>query len=369
MRLLDQMARLGRPGRNLAARLDLLGFAGVGYYLHRLRDQRRYSRFYKGARDAVYDQIWREAATAVGAQATQLGPGQFELSRGGAKTRVDGRAVALDDPDTLRRAMDKTLAHRLLADAKVTVSEHVEFHFGDQAPARAFLEQADGPCVVKPAAGTGGGHGVTAGIARPEELRRACTYAARDTDRLLIERQAPGPVYRLLLLDGELLDVVRTTPERLTGDGRSTISKLMRTENHRRAAAFGTAGLAVLGVDLDLALTLEQGGLSFSSVLGAGQSVPIRSITNGSGPERCETYTAPLADSIKEEARAGAETLGLRLAGVDVITPDPTRPLREVGGVLNEVNGRPGLHYHYVVADPEQATRVAIPVLERLLSE
>jgi hypothetical protein len=32
------------------------------------------------------------------------------------------------------------------------------------------------------------------------------------------------------------------------------------------------------------------------------------------------------------------------------------------------VNGTPGLHHHYLVADAERATRVAIPVLERLLS-
>lgn len=369
MQPLDLMARLGRPGRGLSARLDLLGFAGPGYYLRRLRDQRRYSRFRDGARDALYERIWREAAAAVGAQATSIGPGQLELSRDRKKTQVDRRTVSLDGADTLRLAGDKTEAHRLLMNAKVTVPEHAEFRFSDQAPAQEFMERIGGPCVVKPAAGTGGGHGVTAGIANPDDLRRACTYAARATDRLLIERHAPGPVYRLLLLDGELLDVVRCTPEKLTGDGRSRISELMREENTRRVAAFGAAGLALLGLDLDLALTLEHAGLSLASVPDAGRSFSIRTITNNSAPERCETYTGPIADSIKEEARAGAETVGLRLAGVDVITPDPTRPLREVGGAVNEVNGRPGLHYHYLVADPKRATPVAIPILERLLSD
>jgi D-alanine-D-alanine ligase-like ATP-grasp enzyme len=369
MRLLDHMARLGRPGRGLSARLDLLGFAGPGYYLRRLRDHRSYSRFPARARDALYERIWRDAAAAVGAQAKSLGPGQLELSRDGATTRVDRRAVSLDGSDTLHLALDKAEGHRLLVEAGVTVPEHAEFRFGDQAPAREFMAGIGTPCVVKPAAGTGGGHGVTAGIASPDDLRRACTYAARATDRLLIERQAPGPVYRLLLLEGELLDVVRCTPERLTGDGRSPISALIRAENARRVAAFGTAGLALLGLDLDLALTLEHAGLSLASVPGAGRSVSIRTITNSSAPEQCETYTGPIADSIKEEARAGAEAVGLRLAGVDVITPDPTRPLREVGGAVNEVNGRPGLHYHYLVADPERATPVAIPILERLLNE
>jgi hypothetical protein len=34
-----------------------------------------------------------------------------------------------------------------------------------------------------------------------------------------------------------------------------------------------------------------------------------------------------------------------------------------------EVNGTPGLHYHYEVFNAEQATAVAVPLLERLLVE
>jgi D-alanine-D-alanine ligase-like ATP-grasp enzyme len=369
MRLLERLAGTGRAGRALAARLDLLGAAGAGFYLRRVRDQRRFATLGEETRNSFYERIWREAALTVGAEAVSLGPGLLELSRDGRRARVFQQTVALDDAVTLRVALDKALVHRLLVDAQVTVPEHVEFRFGDPEAALAFLARAGGPCVVKPAAGTGGGHGTTAGITRPEELMRARIHAARGSDRLLVERQAAGAVYRLLLLEGELLDVVRSTPARLSGDGRSTIAELMREENERRVAARGAAGLGRLGVDLDLVLTLERAGLSFSSVPAAGQAVAIRTITSDSGAERCETYTGPLADAILVEARAAAEAVGLALAGVDVITPDPTRPLREAGGVVNEVNGAPGLHHHYLVADPEHATRVAVAVLERLLRD
>lgn len=361
------MALLGRPGRALSAKLDLLSFAGPAYYLRRVRDQPSFAKLGDRARNAFYERIWREAAAAVGAKTVSLGPGHLELSRGGVTTRVRGQEAALDDPGTRRVALDKAGSHRLLVEAGVTIPEYVEFRFGDLEPALAFLARVGGPCVVKPASGTAGGHGVTAGIMSSSDLRRASTYAARDTDRLLIERQAPGAVHRLLLLEGELLDIVRSRPEHLTGDGSSTIAGLMRDENHRRVAACGAAGLAVLGVDLDLALTLESAQLSLASIPPAGRSVPIRRITNGSGVAQCETFTGPIDDSILAEARAAAGAVGLALAGVDVITPDPSRPLREVGGLINEVNGKPGLHHHYLVADPERATPVAIPILERLL--
>jgi hypothetical protein len=61
--------------------------------------------------------------------------------------------------------------------------------------------------------------------------------------------------------------------------------------------------------------------------------------------------------------------VGLRLAGVDVVTTDIGRPLVETGGVVTEVNGGPGLHHHYLVADRADATPVAVPVLEKLLGE
>ena len=36
--------------------------------------------------------------------------------------------------------------------------------------------------------------------------------------------------------------------------------------------------------------------------------------------------------------------------------------------MLIEVNGGPGLHHHYHVADRQAATRVCVPILEYLLS-
>jgi cyanophycin synthetase len=75
------------------------------------------------------------------------------------------------------------------------------------------------------------------------------------------------------------------------------------------------------------------------------------------------------SEVLVDEARAAVEAVGLRLAGVDLITGDLSGRLAEAGGAIIEVNGTPGLDYHYDVADPERATRVAIPLLHRLLSE
>ena len=70
-----------------------------------------------------------------------------------------------------------------------------------------------------------------------------------------------------------------------------------------------------------------------------------------------------------EESADAVRAVGLRLAGVDLVTPDIGRGLREAGGAIIEVNGTPGFQYHYEVEDRANATPVALPVLETLLEE
>src|SRR5439155_20911874 len=83
--------------------------------------------------------------------------------------------------------------------------------------------------------------------------------------------------------------------------------------------------------------------------------------------EDTETIREGLAPALVDASRRAASAVGLRVAGVDVITPDASKPLEEAGGVVAEVNGTPGIHHHYHVADAANATPVAVPILERVL--
>ena len=60
-----------------------------------------------------------------------------------------------------------------------------------------------------------------------------------------------------------------------------------------------------------------------------------------------------------EMAEQAAKAVRAQLVGVDLITPDGTAPLAEVGGVVNEVNTTPALHHHY---DPSERTHPAVAV-------
>ncbi len=343
-------------------------FLASGFLWRRRRIHRRGARVPPGTRDAVYRRIWQEAASELGAELVDLSGGFLEVRRGGVSVRVWQQTTPLDDPVALRLALDKPRVHALLESLRLPVPEHRLFRPSERGVAVEFLSRSEGPCVVKPAHGTAGGEGITAGVWLPYQLELARRRAAGYADMLLIERQAEGPVYRLLFLDGELLDVVRNLPPRLTGDGRASIERLIAVENERRVAAGGLAGLDSLDVGLDTAFTLQRSGLRLSYVPPAGRTVTIQTVTNDNRVEDNETVREPLAPQLVDDARAAAAAVGLRLAGVDVITPDASRPLQE-GGVITDVNGTPGIHRHYLVADAERATRVAVPVLETLLRE
>jgi hypothetical protein len=365
-RLTDVAGVAGMRGRTVGSWLDLARSMGFAATARRLRG-RGGGVLDADIRNAVYARIWRDAAAAVGAEVQDIGSGFLEVSRGGPAAKVWQQVVPLDDPVTLRLALDKPVVHELLTKAGVPVPEHLEWSFSDPAPALAFMQRVGGPTVVKAASGTGGGEGTTAGVDTPARLMRARLQAGRFGGRLLIERQVPGPVHRLLFLDGELIDVIRHVPPRLTGDGSATVQALLDTENTRRLQAAGAAGLSLLDVGLDTVFTLERQGLRLDSVVPAGATIAIQTVTNDNRIEDTETVAEPLHPELVDAARRAARAVGLRLAGVDVITPDAAQPLERAGGVVGEVNGTPGIHHHYHVADAAKATPVAVPILERVL--
>lgn len=366
-RALRTLAGSSALGRTAAVRLEVLRSTGPRAARARLRQESRLRALgEEGHGSKLYRAIWEEAAAEVGAELEPLGGDFLRLSRAGVTTTVCGQAVMLDDAVTLRVADHKQLAHRLLTQAGISVPEQTTFAAADPTPAIPFVERHDGACVVKPAANSGGGAGTTGSIHSREDLLRAALKGSRWSDRLLLERQAPGLVYRVLLVDGDLLDVVRRRPPRLVGDGRLTVMQLVERENDQRLAERSVVG-SLLRVDLDAVLTLREQGLSPTSVPGAGESVHVKSATSQNARRDNETYRGPLADELVDEARAAANAVGVRLAGVDVVTPDPSRALADVGGAIIEVNGEPGLQHHYEVADRDRATRVAVPLLEHLL--
>jgi D-alanine-D-alanine ligase-like ATP-grasp enzyme len=343
----------------------------VAYHLRRLRAlTARHDAAADNAgrlRGEFYEQLWETAAAEAGARFKRLGNGICEISRDDLTTRVQQNCTAIDDPVTHTIALNKTLVNRLLSEAGLPIPRHVEFTLRTLSRATAFLEQTGGECVVKPASGTGGGQGVTTGIRTPRQLAWAATLAAQACGEMLLEEQVPGDNYRLLYLDGELLDAVLRRPPAVVGDGRTTIRGLVETANAERLLRGSAISQVQITIDMDMRHTLAGQGLSLSSIPAMGVVVPVKTVISQNFAADNVTVTDRLCGSVVADGARAARAVGVRLAGIDVITRDPSAPLVESGGVILEVNTTPGFHYHYHKNDG--SFPVADRVLARLLKD
>jgi cyanophycin synthetase len=352
-----------RAWRRVATRLDLAQSTGPVHAFRSWRRDRRLARLTPGRRRRIARALWTQAAAELGAEVVDIAPNQLEIRLGEAVTRVRGQTVPLNDPEAAERAADKPYVYRLLAGAGLPIPEHHVFTPDELPDARDFLVRGPRPCVVKPARGSGG-DGVTGGVCTVRDLARAARWASRYAPTLLVERQARGDVFRLLVLDGDVLDVVRRRAPTVTGDGRSTLGQLIHREYDRRISGDGDPGLKPFAADLDCILTLGQQGLSLRSVPGEGVAVPVKSVTNYNRTLESESVRAAVSDRLCAEAVTATRAAGLRLAGVDVVIASA---LADSGGVVIDLNPVPALHHHLHVANPAPTSTIAVPILRALL--
>lgn len=315
-------------------------------------------------RSKFYEQIWREAADAIGATVEACDDEILQITRGELRTNVFRNYTSLDDPVTLRLAGNKSIVQRVLQDEGSPTPRCAKFSIQTLSKALHFLDSQK-ICVVKPASGTGAGQGITTRVRTPRQLTQAAITATAFCSDLIAEEQIAGDNYRLLFLDGELIDAVRRKPPTVVGDGRSKVGDLVNQQNQRRLEAGFKLSQVLLRRDLDMKRTLSDQNLSWRSVPKEGQTVVLKTVINENMREDNETVVNEVAPAVIDSARQAADVLGVRLAGVDIITPDISRKLDDVGGVILEVNTTPGFHFHYY-KKPE-ACRIAIPILEACL--
>lgn len=316
-------------------------------------------------RARFYRSAWADAAASVGATVEELRDGLLDIRHGDLLLRVRDNLTSLDDPVTLAVAGDKPLVYRLLAARGLPVARHTVCHYDDLAAASVFAAGLGAPCVVKPALDSAAGAGVTTGVAGEAHLARAMARAGAWSDDVVVEEQAAGGNYRLLYLDGELLDAVLRGPPRVRGDGRSSIAQLVAADNADRARRGTDAAQSLVHADRDLKSTLSRQGLGLRSVPAAGDWVQVKTVVNDNRREDNQAAAARLCGSLVEAGAAAAAAVGARLAGVDIITRDPGVSLAESGGVVLEVNTTPGYYYHYLRRG--DGAPVATMILQRLV--
>ena len=323
------------------------------------RARRRRVRFYR--------QTWNNAARELGVPTSSCDDGSVEVQLDQERIRLKGSHCSIDSDAVLELAGEKAHVYGLMTQAGLPAPEHCVFSLDELDTARAFLAAAPGPCVVKPAVNSAMGRGVMTNVRTADDLRRAAVSATaagarvlEDAPRLrglvavltktvplLIERQVPGANYRLLFLDGELIDAIRRDPPSVVGDGTSTVGELIKAHNRDRLRAGDAWAQRLVTFDAELDQSLAEQGLGLAGVPAAGATVVVKNAVNETAPDHNHPAAGELCTAVIDEATAAVHLIGARLAGVDVITTDPGRSLVEAGGCILEVNTTPGLAMHH----------------------
>lgn len=320
----------------------------------------------RSVRSTFYQQLWDDAAAAVGAQVQPRPNGLLQISTSNHATFVSQSDLMLDSELTLRMMANKALTFELMTHMDVRLPKHVSFDLDSVNKAAAFLERQSGPVVIKPADGTGGGRGVTTGIHTKAALVSAARHAAGFNSRLLAEEQLTGASFRLLYIDGIFLDAVRRDSPIVTGDGQSSIAKLVQHENTARQSLENIVALNPLLIDQEARNTLSAQNLSANHVPKSGEAVRVKLAVNENAAGQNHIVRDQIHPEIIETGARLVKAFGIKFAGLDVTADDISVPVSNDRVIFNEINVNPGIHHHYLVANPEQSASVAPKLLEHM---
>lgn len=263
-------------------------------------------------------------------------------------------------------ACDKEGTKRILGDAGVPVPRGTVIQYFDEL--EEAIDYVGGyPVVIKPMDGNHG-RGITINInswAEAEEAYDTASEASR-TRSVIVERFYQGRDHRVLVVNGKLIAVAERVPAHVVGDGYATIEGLIEQANRdpRRGEGHNNV-LTKITVDRTSQQLLRRQGFTLDSVLLKGEVCYLRATANLSTGGIAIDRTGEIHPENAWLAERITKIIGLDIAGIDIVTPDITRPLREIDGVVVEVNAAPGFRMH-VCPSEGKPRNVAAPVLEML---
>jgi cyanophycin synthetase len=262
----------------------------------------------------------------------------------------------------VRIAHDKLATAEILRRAGLPAPRHVAVETEDAAVEAA--EKLGFPVVVKPI-DQEQGRGVAAGLEDLGELRQAFADAKVFSARVIVEKHFHGRDFRLTVLNDRVIKVEERVAGGVTGDGVATVAQLVgraqQTPRFRRLLR--DTGKLVMDLDAEALAMLARAGLGPDSVPAAGAYVPLRRKNNVSaGGEQIATPVGGVhPDNLALAVRA-ARLLGLDMAGIDLLTPDPARSWMDTGALICEVNAQPQIG---VKTTPEIYVEILATLMQR----
>ncbi len=266
---------------------------------------------------------------------------------------------------------NKTVTKKILYKHGYTVPLGGEYHSIEKALGD-YSKYKNQAIVVKPKT-TNYGIGISVFKQAPNEAsyQEALEIAFKEDEAVLVEEFVAGTEYRFFVLDGQVAAVLLRVPANVIGDGVSTIDELideknqdpLRGENHRAPMAYIQKGQIE-------ALMLREQGYQFDSIPEKGEQVFLRENSNISTGGDSIDFTDDMHESYNAIAVGIADTLAVKVTGIDLIIPDYTVATTEDKPSYSciEANFNPAMNMHAYVTEGK-GRRLSQGVLAMLFPE
>lgn len=263
--------------------------------------------------------------------------GIFRLSLGGRTVVCRESLSELTSAVAMSICDNKEISRRVVSEAGVRVPDQVQWD-GTREQIADFLAR-NTAAVVKPVHGEQG-RGISVDLRSVEEVESAIASAQRMSSTVLLEEYFEGQDLRLVVINFKLVAAAIRKPAAVTGDGVSTIARLIEAQSRRRMAA--TAGESRIPVDAETARIVRLAGYTMDDILPSGQELQVRKTANLHTGGTIHDVTDTVHPELVDAAVAAARSIDIPVVGIDFMVTSPRSP----DYVFIEANERPGLANH-----------------------
>ena len=267
-----------------------------------------------------------------------------QLGYGVNQKRIQATVSSTTSSIGVEVACDKEDTKHLLEQANIQVAK------GDivrtERQLKAAVRYVGYPLVIKPINGNHG-RGITININDWDAALEGYKAAKEISRSVIVERFVVGDDYRLLVIDHKLVAAAKRTPANVIGNGKDTIQTLIDTVNADPRRGYGHENvLTMIKVNEMTENILSAKNYTLDTILEKDEVLHLKDTANLSTGGTAEDMTENVHPENIFMAERISKVIDLDICGIDVMTTDISKPLRETGGAVLEVNAGPGFRMH-----------------------
>lgn len=268
----------------------------------------------------------------------------ISISKSGKSVIMAGSDAPINFALNANFAKKKNYSNYLCKINKIPVPKHIVCT--DLKQVKKAAKKIKFPVVVKPV-NLAHGEGVIVNIKNIKDLLHESDILLEKYQHIAVEKFIRGRDHRLLIVDGKFISAVMRIPATVTGDGKTNIRQLINIENKNPLRGIGyTKPLVKIEINDETKRLLIKNEYTLEEIPKKGEIIYLKETSNQSKGGETKIVTKNVHQSYIKMAENAAKVIGLKYAGVDIVTEDISKDNYGNLGKIIEVNSFPGIDMH-----------------------